>query len=458
MIVADVQEPGQVRVFFRRVESLLHPPENDDVYKPICLDDPAVLSLAESVRKHGVKEPLIVTLDNYVLSGNRRLVASRLAGLAEVPCILEPITRADPKFLLMLTECNRQRVKTADELAREAVVAVNADDAHRQLRQYRVAAAMGDFEPIDIEGEVKRHKISGAKKPMLLAALSVISARRRFWPLTLRSVHYALLNDPPMRNAGGRGKRYANDLHSYKDLSDLLIRARLEGALTWDAIDDPTRPVTVWDVHRAVGTYVEREVGGFLKSYWRDLQQSQPRHLEIVGEKNTIANVIRPVASDYCIPMTLGRGYCSGSPRKKIVERFEASGRDSLVLLVLSDFDPEGEDVAHSLARSLRDEFDVPDVCLVKVTLTAEQVKEYNLPTVLTAKKGSSRRKKFVEKYGEAVHELEALSPEVMQLLLRDAVQSVLDVDAFDAELAAEREDAAALERLRRQMLSGAGS
>ena len=34
------------------------------------------------------------------------------------------------------------------------------------------------------------------------------------------------------------------------------------------------------------------------------------------------------MAAEYCIPYTLGRGYCSGSPRRKMQERFVASGKD----------------------------------------------------------------------------------------------------------------------------------
>src|SRR5262249_55952988 len=150
------------------------------------------------------------------------------------------------------------------------------------------------------------------------------------------------------------GSRYANDLQSYKNLSDLLTRARLAGAVPMNAIDDETRPVVTWNVHRDPGPFVRRKLDGFLKGYYRDLQQSQPNHVEIVGEKNTIDNIVRPVAMEYCVPLTIGRGYSSLPPRDKMAKRFRRSGKEQLILLVLSDFDPEGEDIAHSFARSMR--------------------------------------------------------------------------------------------------------
>jgi hypothetical protein len=444
-------ESRHVPIQLRRLPELLHPPENDLLYRPVLPDDPEVQALAESIRRRGVIEPLVVTLDDYILSGNRRAVASRLAGLAEVPCRVEPITRGHPDFLRLLREYNLQRVKTADELAREEVV-VAPGDAYRRVLEHRAAAARGGLEEVavEIEGEARRSKISKAKRPFLDAALAVIGERRRFWPLTVRQVHYALLNDPPLRHASKPGSRYRNDLASYKAACDLLIRARFEGAVPWAAIDDPTRPVEAWDVHRSVSSFVRGQMEDFLIRYWRDLQQSQPRHIEVVGEKNTVANILRPVAAEFCVPLTLGRGYSSGTPRQRMVERLRTSGRDELVLLFLSDFDPEGEDIPQAFARSLRDEFGVGNITLVKVALTAEQVEEMRLPPIMEAKAKSSRQRRFVERHGEAVHELEAIPPERMQQLLREAIERSMDADAYNAEQAAERRDCDALERIRR--------
>ena len=47
--------------------------------------------------------------------------------------------------------------------------------------------------------------------------------------------------------------------------------------------------------------------------------------------------------------------------------------------LVLSDFDPEGEDIAHSFARSMRDDFGIDQIELVKVALTDRQVREMGM-------------------------------------------------------------------------------
>ena len=59
---------------------------------------------------------------------------------------------------------------------------------------------------------------------------------------------------------------YCNDEKSYKDLCDILTRARLEGKIPFDAIADPTRTVCSWDCYRDIGAFVGKQMEGFLKS------------------------------------------------------------------------------------------------------------------------------------------------------------------------------------------------
>ena len=148
--------------------------------------------------------------------------------------------------------------------------------------------------------------------------------------------------------------------------------------------------------------------------------------------------------------MTSGRGYCSLEPRYQIAQRFGKSGKNKLVLLLLSDHDPDGEEISASFARSLRDDFDIPDIVPVRVALTPDQIERYALPPIMQAKATSSRYEKFVNQHGDDVFELEALPPETLQQIVREAIEGVMDRAAFEAEIAAEREDAGFLEGVRR--------
>ena len=321
-----------------------------------------------------------MTRDGYIISGHRRYAACKLLGKSEIDCRVVGFNRSDPDYEVKLAECNRQRVKSADEVVREKVVCQDPETAYQTLLAFRKekSAVSGEF--LCIEGSKTRRAISSAKRPMLDAIEKIIYDLRDYWPLDDRSIHYNCLNLTPLRHASKPRSHYRNDKRSYNDLCDLLTRARLSGVIPFDAIADQTRTICTWSLDKEAGTFVGRELDRFLKNYFRDLQQSQPNQIEIVGEKNTVESSIRPIAMKYCVPYTLGRGYCSIDPRQQMRKRFEASGKEKLIILMMTDFDPEGEDIAHSFGLSMRDDFGVEDVVVKKVCLTHDQVVERNLP------------------------------------------------------------------------------
>lgn len=450
--VAAFLEGSEVRLVRLPIDGVRPSLQNDDLYRPILDDDPELRELAESIRENGL-DPITVTTDLQIVSGHRRHAACRLLDWSHVDCIVADYSSGHPDFEKRLVAFNRQRVKTIDEIVREIVVTHDAgEDAYAALVDHRRAASRVSGEALKLGLRRTRKAISAGKEPMLRAVRRAVFANRDYWPMSDRSIHYELLNDPPLRHARKADSRYKNDAACYGDLCDLLTRARLSGEIPFDAIDDPTRPVMVWGVHGHVGGYVEGELEGFLGGYARNLMQSQPNHIEIIGEKNTVEASIRPVAMEFCIPYTIGRGYCSLAPRRKMAERFVESGKERLVMLIMSDFDPEGEDIARSFARSMRDDFGLGKIDAFKVCLTYEQVIARNLPQTFDIKKSSSRYKKHAAKYGDRAHELEALPAGERSKLLREAIEAVIDADAYHAEQDKEKEDAAKLNALRRQL------
>jgi ParB/RepB/Spo0J family partition protein len=431
---------------------------NGKVYQPVSRDDPTIQELANSIRTHGVREPLVITKDGDIVSGHRRYAAAKLAGLTEIPCRVLNITSEDPEFLRLLVEYNKHRIKSADELLREAVVNINSKQAHQRLIEHRREQSRLSEDPfalhkIRLRGERTRCAISSAKKPFLEAIQKVVEDNRRWWSLSDRQIHYLLVSgDPPLIHAAKADSVYSNTKKSYKALVELLTRARLNNVIPWQAINDPTRPVITWEVHRNPETFLSDQLKSFLTGYYRDLQQSQPNHIEILAEKNTLKGIIDSVAARYTIPYTIGRGYCSLQPRRQLVDRLWRSGKENLILLCLSDFDPDGEEIAHSFARSLRDDFAVRSEKIqpIKVALTADQVDELGLLPIMSAKESSANYDRFVQEQGnDDVYELEAVEPSELQRMLEEAIESVIDSDVLDSEIEAEKEDAAFLEAKR---------
>jgi hypothetical protein len=451
-LLAKLTTADSERVVKRRLSDLIPSPENLDIYEPVTPE--GVADLAESIRREGrVLDPLVVTLDDYILSGHRRRLAARIAGLEEVPVRVHPIRRMDDidAFVRLLIAHNSQRVKSFAEKLHEEAAKIDPAQAYRRLVAQREHRSRVKAPAIELGERKTRSKIGPASMPMLEACLAILKRLRK--PVSDRKIHYELLNDPPLKHAGKRRSRYRNDRKSYSKLTNLLTRARIEGRIPWDWICDETRPITTWEVWPDTQQFVRSQLRSFLTGYYRDLLKSQPNHIEVIAEKNTVSAELHRVCMKYCMKMTSGRGFCSSRPRHDLATRYFESGKSKLVLLIVSDLDPAGMSIAESFARSMRDDFGVENIHAIKVAITDEQVKKFNLPHGEKAKpaKGTNAaiRAEFVRRYGEYVYEVEALPDGELPNLLDEAIRGVLDIDAFNCEVDAESEDARNIEATR---------
>jgi hypothetical protein len=159
------------------------------------------------------------------------------------------------------------------------------------------------------------------------------------------------------------------------------------------------------------------------------------------------------VTRKYQITTSSGRGFNSIDPWHDLYERFEESGKERLILIVLSDFDPEGEMIPHVGGRTLVDDFgvDYDAIAVIKAGVTREQIVRYRLQPQNFAKETSSNHGWFVERNDgdDAVYELEALDPADMLRDLDEIIRSVIDIDLFNREVEIEREEAVYLESIR---------
>lgn len=412
--------------------------ENDLLYDRFGIANADDRDLAISIRDHGIKEPLTLSSDSILLSGHRRFAAARYLGLESVPVrVVDDIVFNDltsTERLAALRMYNQQREKSPGERVKEKLLDIDPAQAHGKLLLKR-AKAVGMFgadkSNVQLGKFKKRAKITTIQ--FLEAVKRVVDANKEYWPLTDRRIHYLLLNDPPLRHDKKPGSKYVNDKGSYKAVTNLLLRSRLTGDVPWQAIEDSTRPIQLGGGFSTFEAFVAQETESFLSGYTRNLMQGQPHHVEIMLEKNALRTVIESVAREYCIPVTTGRGFSSLSPRYDLYQRFRKSGKAKLVLLMLTDFDPDGEEIAASFARSLRDDFGLRDIHPVKVALTAEDVRDNDLPSDMDAKESSPNYQKFIDQHGTKVVELDAAPVKLLQAKLRSAIQSVIDVAEFNA-------------------------
>ena len=438
------------------IEQIKPSPENEEIYGPIDFDtDPALQSTSDSIKRLGLEEPLILTADYYILSGHRRFVVLQHLGWKEVPVRFSKIRRDESTdYHRLLAEYNPQRIKSVASLLSEQFLKsethVSDDDFH--ARHYEKAEVEAEF--ITVEGSKEIKPIGERRSEFLKAAVTVINQLRAFWPLTVRQVHYKLLNNPPLTQVTTNRNerwRYKNDLDSYNKLSDLLVSARYLGHVPLAALDDPTRisrayEFLTWD---SIAQFIQDETNGFLTGYQRHRLEGQRNHVELLIEKNTLINIVEPVANKFMLPLSVNRGYGNPSLWHKMEMRWHKSRAERFILLTISDHDPEGFDLIDDATRSLRDLHDV-SLEVVRVGLTMEQIETQEAPPAF-AKEKSSRLKQYVRRTGsKECWEVESIDPEFLQSEVHDAVLSVLDVEQLNAvqqRQAAEQAQVAAIRR-----------
>ena len=434
--------------------------ENAELYggfSPANADD---RKLIEDIRTNGILTPLTLSADDYLLSGHRRRDAAFHACIGHVPVyvesgiVFESLDRAER--IRVLRAYNHTREKTFDEKVAEALVDTNAADAYADVVSYRANRA-------EVSGEcnvymgAKKGRAKITTRAFLEAVQKIVEDCRDEWPISNRAIHYLLLNNPPLTHDSKPNSHYRNEKKFTSKLSSLLTRARIDGLIPLEAISDEERDCTTWKVRADASAFVAEQQKDYLRGYARDLMQSQPHHIEVVVEKRTKYAAAKSVAANYTIPVTAGKGFSSVPPRYQIAKRYRESRKDKLILIFLTDFDPDGEQIATSFARSMRDDFGVENIHPMKAALTAEQVRTLNLPSSLEAKPTSPNYKKFVARHGTRAVELDAMPGDVLADALERAIESVLDTHAFNAEVEQERQEQVEIAARRKAALKAIG-
>lgn len=123
-------------------------PENIKIYNDYADND-----LIESVRSKGVINPLLITFDNRIINGHRRWDAAQKCGLLAIPVVEFP-SHDELDILEALIESNRQRVKTNEQIGREAsaISEIEGERAKRRM-DHKAGEPMGSVP--QVKGSVR---------------------------------------------------------------------------------------------------------------------------------------------------------------------------------------------------------------------------------------------------------------------------------------------------------------
>lgn len=235
--------------------------------------------------------------------------------------------------------------------------------------------------------------------------------------LTLRQLYYQLVTKNIIRN----------EQREYKRLGTLLSKARLAGFVDWDIIEDRVRQAERAPQWETIQDIIDAASKQFRLPRWND----QPEYVELWCEKDALSSVLDPVCRELHVTLMVNRGYSSSSAMYESARRIlrEADGRETTVIY-LGDFDPSGED----MVRDVRDRLAIFQVeaHVSKLALVPAQVAQYKLPPN-PAKMSDSRASGFVARHGNSSYEVDALPPEVLQQLVRSAIEVRMDRAAYES-------------------------
>jgi len=243
------------------------------------------------------------------------------------------------------------------------------------------------------------------------------------YALTLRQLYYQLVSRDMIPNKKAE----------YNKLGTLLTKGRMAGVVDWDAIEDrirvPRIPYSVRNIADALNDTVEQ--------YRLNRQKGQEIYIEVWCEKDALSNVLSRVTEEYHIRLMVNRGYSSCTAMHDAYNRFEINGQGGTILYI-GDHDPSGLDMLRDIKDRLL-EFGVT-VDVVPVALTREQIEEHD-PPENPAKFSDPRADWYIAEHGDSSWEVDALPPQVLHELLTDAIESRIDMDAFEAMKEQEEED-----------------
>jgi len=460
-MIADVEEieastaPAVTMLSWRKIRPT---DENWTVYRKPDLTDPVFQELVESVRENGVTEPIEVSLDRYIISGHRRWFAAVNAGRDLIPCIvndavvMEQMTSTERVTLLV--ERNRGiRVKTGAEHYLEAAAQVDPEAAIREAQERKnqvLNMSKTSLTAVEESGAIARTDPSGERREMLTAVQEILADLREknLLPVSGRSLHYKLLAKGVLTSTRKNGYIYGTRPGSSALLSKLLTDARSAGLIADTDLADETRPVRLWTSSGPVGHYVNDELAELFKNYILDVHADQPAHVEILVEKNTIFPLLEAhVASRFRLPITSMRGYGGYCVARDVSRRFSESSKDRLVVIYVSDLDPEGVNMPATWKKYLEHDFQI-EADVFRAAVTPEQVEKYDLPPDADVKLSSTRAAGFIDEYGTKCWELDSMPETTLIDEITAAIGSVLDLDALNRGFEQEKKSDVRLARL----------
>lgn len=283
---------------------------------------------------------------------------------------------------------------------------------------------------------------------LLPLAIEQAQAYKKDWsePPTLRGLFYRLVSIEALPNI----------LTAYKGLSRELSKHRKSGAFPWSLLQDKTRdsinkqkdPTSLQEALSWASTEVEDSLDSLERAF-NDIQEpevdfrphrwdGQPKRVVIALEKEAVSGAVQKVVRRLGIEIFPMKGYSSTTFIKKMATQIkELNESGEVQLLIITDYDPSGEDIARFVEETL--EWDFGAECQAeKILLTKDQILEHDLPAVPESAKERAKmqRDSRFANWEDGFYRVEldamaAIVPDAFRACIKEAVAKHFDEDIY---------------------------
>lgn len=251
-------------------------------------------------------------------------------------------------------------------------------------------------------------------------------------PLTGRQIFYRLV-----ATAGFDKTELA-----YKRLLNLLNRARRAEIIPMEYIRDDGAIATGEGRFESPSHFLAA-CHDWASTFELDLLQFQPQHVEVICEAGGMVPQLERVARPYGVAVRSSGGFDSTTVKHQLGKTYGALGKP-ITVLHIGDHDPSGEHICSNLAEDVgafAAGYGCKSMQVLRVAITPEQQATFDLPT---APPKSTDRRSFDSDF---TVQAEALPPDQLAAIVRDAIEQQLDLAALDLALAQQEEHRKQLQR-----------
>ena len=247
-------------------------------------------------------------------------------------------------------------------------------------------------------------------------------------PLSVRNLFYQLLSDD------GSGVTIEKTNAAYRQVIRLKKQLCRGRAIPWNFFSDSSRFAYDYDGFEGLddAEFVDRVASLYRRNYW----STTDIYAQLWVESRSLTPTLAGTARELGVSLYPSGGMPSETFVYGACAEAVHTGRESMVVMYVGDYDPAGLQIATSLEAMLTEhlgfaaedfDMDAPELTFHRVAITPQQIVDYGLPTK-PVKATQSRKKYDIDQTVEA----EAMRPDTLRGIVADAFEPMIDRQALE--------------------------